>query len=283
MTRHRPADPVEPLLRLGSEPRSCAFCRSTRDYVDQLAASHIDDRSAPLLRPPPAFPPEQRFLSTPTASTVPTREVSASRSASPQRTTSLFTVCHPQPSSAATSSTGRPRRPTPMVTHLAARDVNNARWEPILGSCSMNDLSAQSGFGHVQRRFRHRSRTGRPNAGKSTNTTVRSPLDHTGPPQASQDDRGLRERITTSKGAPSPHSLTPTKSTSPRPTNSSHMRAGISFHRGPPASDVAYQQPIMEDPSSFLVDSDPPWQIPYSPPIREEPVKRYSYLEPSQT
>ena len=27
----------------------------------------------------------------------------------------------------------------------------------------------------------------------------------------------------------------------------------------------------MEDPSSFLVDSDPPWQIPYSPPIREEP------------
>ena len=34
--------------------------------------------------------------------------------------------------------------------------------------------------------------------GKSTNTTVRSPLDHTGPPQASQDGRGLRERITTS-------------------------------------------------------------------------------------
>ena len=68
-----------------------------------------------------------------------------------------------------------------------------------MGSCSMNDLSAQSGFGHVQRRFRHRSRTGRPNAGKSTNTTVRSPLDHTGPPQASQDGRGLRDPITTSK------------------------------------------------------------------------------------
>ena len=28
----------------------------------------------------------------------------------------------------------------------------------------------------------------------------------------------------------------------------------------------------MEDPSSLLVDSDPPWQIPYSPPIREEPL-----------
>ena len=34
---------------------------------------------------------------------------------------------------------------------------------------------------------------------------------------------------------------------------------------------TATQQPIMEDASSFLVDSDPPWQIPYSPPIREEP------------
>ena len=30
----------------------------------------------------------------------------------------------------------------------------------------------------------------------------------------------------------------------------------------------------MEDPISFLVDSDPPRQIPYSPPIREEPVCR---------
>ena len=33
--------------------------------------------------------------------------------------------------------------------------------------------------------------------------------------------------------APSPESLIPTRSTSPRPTNFSHMRAGISFHRGP--------------------------------------------------
>ena len=31
------------------------------------------------------------------------------------------------------------------------------------------------------------------------------------------------------------------------------------------------QQPIMEDPSSFLVDYDPP-KIPYSPLISEEPV-----------
>ena len=72
-------------------------------------------------------------------------------------------------------------------------------------------------------------------------------------------------------GAPSPKSLIPTRSTSPRPTSSSHMRAGINFHRGPPASDVAYQHPIMEDPPSLLVDSNSPWQIPDSPLISEEP------------
>ena len=171
--QHRPADPVEPLGGLGSEPGCGAFCCSTRDYVDQLVAANVDDRGAPNLGAPPAFPPEQRFLSMPTAPTSPIRSVSAPRSASPQRTTSLFTVCQSQPSSAATSSTGRPRPPTWTVTHLAARDVNNARWGPIVGSCSMNDLIAQSGFGHVHRRFRHRSRTGRPNAGRSTNTTVR--------------------------------------------------------------------------------------------------------------
>ena len=51
------------------------------------------------------------------------------------------------------------------------------------------------------------------------------------------------------------------------------MRAGISFHRGPPASDVIFQHPIMEDPPSLLVDYHSPWQIPYSPLISEEPLK----------
>ena len=85
--------------------------------------------------------------SMPTAWTSPIRSVSAPRRASPQRTTSLFTVCQSQPSSAATSSTEWPRPPTWMVTHRAALDVNNARWGPIVGSCSMNDLISQSGFG----------------------------------------------------------------------------------------------------------------------------------------
>ena len=64
---------------------------------NRLVAANVDDRGAPNLGAPPAFPPEQRFLSMPTASTVPTRSVSASSSASPQRPTSLFTVCQSQP------------------------------------------------------------------------------------------------------------------------------------------------------------------------------------------
>ena len=62
MTRHRPADPLEPIGWLCEEPRHGAICRSTRHYVDQLAASHADDRGAPNLGSPPAFPPEQRLV-----------------------------------------------------------------------------------------------------------------------------------------------------------------------------------------------------------------------------
>ena len=229
---------------------------------NRLVASHVDDRGAPNLGSPPAFPPEQRFLSMPTAPTSPIRSVSAPRRASPQRTTSLFTVCQSQPSSAATSSTERPRPPTPTVTHLAARDVNNARWGPIVGSCSMNDLISHPGFGHVQRRFRHRSRTGRPNAGKSTNTTG----NHTDPPHATHNGRALRDPITTPSGAPSPGSLIPTRPTSPRPTNNSHMRAGISFHRGPPASDVITNTRLWRTPHTSSG-----FQLPLADPLLPTP------------
>ena len=50
----------------------------------------------------------------------------------------------------------------------------------------------------------------------------------------------------------------------------------ISFHRGPPASDVFSQHPIMEDPPSLLVDYHSPWQIPDSPLISEEPLKPWN-------
>ena len=59
---------------------------------------------------------------------------------------------------------------------------------------------------------------------------------------------------------------------SSRPTNSSHMRVGFSFHRGPPASDVAYQHPIMEDPSFTSGGFRTPRHGSYSPLISEEPL-----------
>ena len=110
--------------------------------------------------------PEQRFLSTPQQTLLPP-EKCLLPTVPPQRPTSLFTVCHPQPSSVATNG---PADRT--VTHRAAPDVNNARSGPIVGSCSINDLTPHSGFGHIHRRFRHPKRTGRPNTGKSTNTDV---------------------------------------------------------------------------------------------------------------
>ena len=258
MTRHRPADPLKPIRRLRPEPGCGAFCRSTTDYVEP--AGGLPRRRQRCTRPWYAT-----GLSAPTTLLV---DAHSSDLAYPVGVgfqqgfaPAADLVVHRMPPT--TKFRGdlvdRATPPTHPDGHPPRRSGCQQRpLGPIVGSCSMNDLSAQSGFGHVQRRFRHRSRTGRPNAGKSTNTTVRSPLDHTGPPQASHNGRGLRERITTPSGAPSPESLIPTRSTSPRPTNFSHMRAGISFHRGPPASDVAYQQPIMEDPSSLLVDSNSP-------------------------
>ena len=148
MTQHRPADPVEPLGGWDRNHEAALSAVLPPTMSNRLVASHVDDRSAPNLGTPPVLDARTTlyaFLSMPTAPTSPIRSVSAPNRASPQRTTSLFTVCQSQPSSAATSSTERPRPPTWTVTHLAARDVNNARWGPIVGSCSMNDLSAQSG------------------------------------------------------------------------------------------------------------------------------------------
>ena len=145
------ADPVEPLG--GSEPGCGAFCCSTRLCRTGWWPPTSTTEVQPNLEP--AFPPEQRFL-----------DAHSSDLAYPIAGNGRprFTVCQHNPSAA----TRRAAPPTHLDGHPPRRDVNNARWGPIVGSCSMNDLIAQSGFGQP---FRHRSR-GRPNAGKSTNTTV---------------------------------------------------------------------------------------------------------------
>ena len=71
----------------------------------------------------------------------------------------------------------------------------------------------------------HTSRTGRPNAGRSTSSTPRSPLDHTSPPQPPQHGRRCRHRTCT-RNRPPAASSTPSTSTSPSPTSNSQTRVG---------------------------------------------------------
>ena len=108
--------------------------------------------------------------------------MSAASSAWPQRLTAVFTVCHTQPSSAATSLSGRPR-PAWRVAHRAARLVRSARGGAISAACSVTEPASQPSRGQRHRRLCHTRRTGLPNAGRSTSTTARSPSDHNRCPQ----------------------------------------------------------------------------------------------------
>ena len=128
------------------------------------------------------------------------------------------------------------------------------------GSCSTNDPSAHSGFGHVQRRFRHRRRTGRPNAGKSTNTTALWPLDHTEPPHTTRrpglagPDHHLQRPV---PDVVDPHQINLAQAHQLL----AHARR-ISFHRGPPASDVIAELRLWRTPLHFWWIPTPPGSSP---------------------
>ena len=134
-----------------------------------------------------------RVSSSPSAKTSEIRSVSASSSASPQRRTDVFTGCQLHPSSEATSWTGRPQ-PAWRVAQRPARAVSRSRTGAIAGSCSVTVPA-----GHPRRLQRHRRlchaclTVGRPNAGRSTNSTARSPSDHNAPPHPPQPGLGAWE------------------------------------------------------------------------------------------
>ena len=165
-----------------------------------------------------------KVSSRPSASTSEIRSVSAASSASPQRRSEAFTGCQLHPSSAATSSTGR-ALPAWRVAQRPARVVSFSRAGAISGSCSVTVPAEQPACGQRHRRLCHTSRAGLPNAGRSTNSTSRSPSDHNTPPQRSQTGLGARRRMCTPSGAPATSS-TPSTSTSPSPTNNSQTRVG---------------------------------------------------------
>lgn len=122
----------------------------------------------------------------------------------------------------------------------------------------MNDPAPQSSRPQRQRRLCHTSLTGLPNAGRSTNSTCRSPLDHNDSPQP--EHRGLSARLRTcTLNAAVPLSSTPSTSTSPSPTINSHILVGsystgilqrsVAFDStdsgGSPAINRGYPQPLL--------------------------------------
>ena len=150
------------------------------------------------------------------------------------------------------------RRPAP------ARDVNRSRGGAISRACSVTVPAQHPERGQRHRRLCHTSRTDRPNAERSTNSTARSPSDHNAPPQSAHGGLGARRRTCTRSGSPS-LSATPSTSTSPTPTNNSHMRAGVALHRDPPDSRL----PISTDSGGSLAFSADPYRL-HSDLKREE-------------
>ena len=73
------------------------------------------------------------------------------------------------------------------------------------------------------------------------------------------------------RGASSPESLIPTRSTSPRPTNFSHMRAGISHHQGSSRLGCRFPTPDYGGPLLTSGGFRLPPHRSYSPLISEEP------------
>jgi len=122
-------------------------------------------------------------------------------------------------------------------------------------ACSVTDRVSQPECGHTQRRLCHTSRTSL-NTGKSTNTTRRSPLHHNRPPQPEHGSLPACLRTCTPNGLPAP-SATPSTSTSPDPTNNSHMRTGS---RSTPILQVrGLTAPILEDPPPTPADTHNPY------------------------
>ncbi len=170
--------------------------------------------------------------SRPNDSVSPIRSTSASSSATPQRCTDPFTGSQLHPSSDATSLSGRPR-PAWRVTQRPARVVRRSRGGAIAQSCSVTVPAAHSLPPQRHRRLCHTSNTARPNTGRSTNSTARSPSDHNGPPQPPQTGRGARRR-TCRRNGPAASSSTPTTSTSPNQQLTHACR--VNSHRDPPVS-----------------------------------------------
>ncbi len=186
-----------------------------------------------------------RISSRPKAVTPTRRPRSASSSARPHRCAAAIAVCQPQPSSAAVSPIARPR-PARRVACFAALVVILALGSAIASCRSVNVPTEQPASGQRQRRLAHRSRTGRPNAGRSASATRLDPCAHTGPPQPPQHGRPVSSTpisIRAPRRSATPLTATP----GPRPTTNSNARVR-STATGILHDSEALTPPILGDP-----------------------------------
>ena len=153
-------------------------------------------------RPPPTEPRRQP----PTQPRHPHRRPHSDRPTQQRRQTPLPTTPRPRQDQARS-------HPRPQATHLRPHLDTPPNRPTKHKSRPRLDIEA------------HTSRTVRPNAGRSTSATARSPLDHNGPPQPPHGGLRARRRMCTRSGSPA-SSSTPSTSTSPSPTNSSQTRVG---------------------------------------------------------
>lgn len=128
-----------------------------------------------------------------------------------------------QPSLRPTSLTLRAHLPTCLVIQRPARSLITSRGAPVRRSTSVHEPFGQSRSGHRNRRLCQRSRAGRPNAGRSTNSTTLRSFTWATTPHSGQPTVASRSSVSIRNG-PSGSSSTPRTFTSGRPTRSSHMR-----------------------------------------------------------
>jgi hypothetical protein len=172
--------------------------------------------------------------STPRASTAPTRPWSASSRAVPYATTASLMECQSAPSSAATSLTARPARPTWTVAHRPARSVTDSRGAAIRGSSWVQDPTRHHRRGQCQRCLRHRNVTGRPKHVRSTRSTTERSLTHARSPQPGHGGASTRDSTVITRH-PTRGSRTSSTFTAGRPTSSSHARVALNTAGAPRA------------------------------------------------
>ena len=194
-----------------------------RHYVQELVTANVHHRGAPPLLPPPALPPEQGLVHPYCFHGTEPRNIGFQQRVSPPDDLTVHRVPNYIPTLRPPPTPCAPDAP-PAEWPTAQREASTSPVPaPPTGPVPQDDPTAHVGSGHIQRRFCHRNRTGRPNAGKSTKRTSLSPLDHTLPPHPTHTGRGPRNRIVTLRRSPA-NSSTPTRSTSPSPTSrASHI------------------------------------------------------------